>query len=188
MAGVIELKKTEMDDNLLVRGCLQGRKEEFKQIFERYGGKVMALALNLLQNHEDAEDACQEAFIRAYRNLEKFDSQKSFKNWLYAIVYNRCLDRLRQRRRFRDFYTKMKREHAPSSFGPAPSLSSEQPLIKDVLKKLRPKERISLFLWASEGFTSDEVASVLKCSPSTARVFIFKARKKIKALLEKENV
>jgi len=177
-----------MDDNLWLRGCLQGRENEFKHVVERYGGKIMAVALNLLQNREDAEDACQEAFIRAYRNLEKFDSQKSFKNWLYAIVYNSCLDQLRRRRRFHDFYKKMKREHVPSTLAQAQNQADEQALLKHVLKKLSPKERISLFLWANEGFTSEEVSNVLKCSPSTARVYLFKARKKIKKLLENENV
>lgn len=188
MAGVKELKKIkEMDDNLLVRGCLQGKREEFRHIVEKYGGKMLALAMNLLQNREDAEDACQEAFIKAYHNLEKFDSQKSFKNWLYAIVYNLCLDQLRKRRRFFDFFKRAKREHTPLAFAQTPHPSPEQPLMIDILKKLSSKERISLFLWANEGFTSEEVSSVLKCSPSTARVYLFKARKKIKALLEKEN-
>jgi len=188
MAGVKELKKIkEMDDNLLLRGCLQGKKEEFQQIVEKYGGKMMALAMNLLHNREDAEDACQEALIKAYRNLESFDSQKNFKNWLYSIVYNRCLDHLRKRRRFLDFFKRAKREHALAAFAQTPLPSPEQALTTDILKKLSPKERISLFLWANEGFTSEEASSVLKCSPSTARVYLFKARKKIKALLEKEN-
>jgi RNA polymerase sigma-70 factor (ECF subfamily) len=53
---------------------------------------------------------------------------------------------------------------------------------------LNPKERISVCLWANEGYTSGEIASVLRCSPSTARVHLFKARRKIKTLLEEENV
>jgi RNA polymerase sigma-70 factor (ECF subfamily) len=187
-AGVKELKRIkEMDDNLLVKGCLQGKREEFHHIVERYGGKMLALAMNLLQNREDAEDACQEAFIKAYRSLRSFDSRKSFKNWLYAIVYNRCLDQLRKRHRFLDFFKRAKREHPPPAFAQIPHLSLAQPLMIDILKKLSPKERISLFLWANEGFTGEEVSSVLKCSPSTARVYLFKARKKVKALLEKEN-
>jgi len=82
----------------------------------------------------------------------------------------------------------MKREHDPSTFVQAQNQAKEQPLMKHILKKLSPKERISLFLWANEGFTSEEVSNVLKCSPSTARVYLFKARKKIKKLLENENV
>jgi DNA-directed RNA polymerase specialized sigma24 family protein len=52
---------------------------------------------------------------------------------------------------------------------------------------LNPKERIALFLWANDGCTSEEIGEVLKCSPSTARVHLFKARKKIKSLLENEK-
>jgi len=172
----------------LLRGCLQGDREEFKKIVEEYSGKIMALALNMLGNREDAEDACQEAFIRAFRNLKKFDSQRSFRNWLYTIVYNCCLDQLRKRHRFYNFYKKAKRESAPFTSAQTSNLSPEQRLPGSVLRRLSPKERITLFLWASEGYTSGEVASVLKCSPSTARVYLFKARRKIKALLEKENV
>lgn len=177
-----------MDDNFLVRGCLQGEREEFQKIMEKYGGKVMAMAVNILGNREDAEDACQEAFIQAYLNLSRFNSRLSFSNWLYTILYNRCLDQLRKRRRFYSFFKKAKREHVHLSLSQTSNPSPAQLLPANALQKLSPKEKISLFLWANEGYTSDEIASVIKCSPSTARVYLFKARKKIKALLEKENV
>ncbi len=58
------------------------------------------------------------------------------------------------------------------------------PLSDSLLQKLSPKERTAVYLWAYEGYTSDEMGAVLKCSSSTARVHIFKARKKIKNILE----
>jgi len=67
---------------------------------------------------------------------------------------------------------------------PQESLLNKQ----DLLKSLNPKERLSLFLWANDGYSSSEIASVLKCSSSTARVYLFKARKKIKSFLESKNV
>jgi RNA polymerase sigma-70 factor (ECF subfamily) len=57
-----------------------------------------------------------------------------------------------------------------------------------LLQKLNPRERISVCLWANEGYNSNEIASVLRCAPSTARVHLFKARRKLKTLLEEENV
>lgn len=147
----------------------------------------MALALNILGNHQDAEDACQETFVQVYRNLNRFDFQKSLSNWLYTILYNRCLDQIRKRSRFFQFFNRMKRESIQSSAGQVSNQTSNQPLPQRILKELTPKERTLLFLWANEGYTSEEMASVMKCSPSTARVHLFKARKKIKALLEKEN-
>jgi len=176
-----------MDDKQLVRSCLQGDVDEFRKIVDKYRGRIMALALNILGNHQDAEDACQETFIQVYRNLDGFDFQKSFSNWLYTILYNRCLDQIRKRSRFYKFYNKMKRESFQSSAAQVSNIASHQPLPQRILKELTPKERTLLTLWANEGYTSEEMAGVMKCSPSTARVHLFRARKKIKALLEKEN-
>ena len=159
-----------------------------RKIANKYRGKIMALALNILRNREDAEDACQDAFMLAYSNLSSFDTQKSFSNWLFTILYNRCLDQLRKRRRFFKFFKKMEKEPAQLSGNRTLNQPEDKPLVRSLLKRLSPKERTTLFLWAVEGYTSGEIASVLKCSPSTARVHIFKARKKVKNVLEKKNV
>ena len=123
-----------------------------------------------------------------YKNLKKFDFQRSFPNWFYSILYKRCLDRLRKRSRFSTFYHKVKSEpsHSTSVQPSNPSFNIFEK--QEMMKSLSSKERISLFLWANEGYTSGEIADVLDCSPSTARVHLFKARKKIKALLENKNV
>ena len=175
----------DMSDSQLVRSCLQGEVDEFKKIVSRYRGKVMALALNILGNYEDAEDACQDSFIQAYRNLDRFDIRKSFSNWLFSILYNRCLDQLRKRSRFYNFFKRAKSDPSLHNVNQESSQSSAQPLAQSILRELSPKERTVLFLWAEEGYTSEEIASVLRCSSSTARVHLFKARKKIKNRLEK---
>lgn len=177
-----------MSDQQLVRSCLQGEVEDYQKIVEKYRVKAMAIAMNILGNREDAEDASQEAFIQVYQNLKGYDFSKSFSNWLYSILYKRCLDRLRKRKRFYNFYRKLMMEPS-QSFSIQPLNPSAPTIIREkALGYLNPKERITLFLWAYEGYTSAEIASVLKCSPSTARVYLFMARKKIKALVEKENV
>ena len=183
---VIDMTKSnDMNDSELVRICLQGEVDEFKKIVSRYRGKVMALALNILGNYEDAEDACQDSFIQAYRNLDRFDTRKSFSNWLFSILYNRCLDQLRKRSRFYNFFKRAKNDPSLHSVNQESYQSSAQPLPQSILRELSPKERTVLFLWAEEDYTSEEIASVLRCSSSTARVHLFKARKKIKNILEK---
>lgn len=177
-----------MNDEQLLLSCLEGNVEEYHKIVKKYRTKGMAMAMNILRNREDAEDASQEAFIQVYQNLEKFDFKKSFSNWFFSILYKRCLDRLRKRKRFKVFFQKMKKE--PSSrYIASPSNPSFGFFQKHkILESLNPKERISLFLWANEGYTSEEMAGVLRCSSSTARVHLYKARKKIKAILESEDV
>lgn len=147
----------------------------------------MALALNILGNREDAEDACQETFVQVYHHLDRFDMKKSFSNWFFSILYKRCLDLLRKRRRFFDFFIKAKKEAAGRVRSPVISPQTHNPHLHCLLERLSPKERTTLYLWGGEGYTSKEIAEVLKCSPSTARIHLYKARKKIKFLLEREN-
>ena len=155
---------------------------------DKYKGKSLALAWNILGNREDAEDACQEAFVQVYLHLETFDLTKNFKDWFFTILSNRCLDQLRKRTRFRKFFNKQKADFKERMRQASLNTEPSSLLHSKLLQRLNPKERISVCLWANEGYTSAEIASVLRCSPSTARVHLFKARKKLKILLEEGHV
>jgi RNA polymerase sigma-70 factor (ECF subfamily) len=175
-----------MEENQLIESCLQGHVEDFRKIMEKYSAPAMAMAMNVLGNRADAEDACQEAFIQVFRNLARFDMSRSFKSWLYAILYRRCLDQLRRRRRSVALVKKMQVSLTrPATPQPNPS---PRPLPSRLLDHLKPKERIVLSLWANEGYTAGEISEVLHCSASTARVYLFQARKRVKELLEKKDV
>jgi RNA polymerase sigma-70 factor (ECF subfamily) len=177
-----------MTDEELLQSCLTGEAEEYQKIVEKYRTKALAVAMNILGNREDAEDASQDAFIQVYKNLNAFDFQRSFPNWFYSILYKRCLDRLRKRSRFSAFFQKIKKEpsHTTCTQPSNPSFNLFEK--QEMMKSLSSKERISLILWANDGYTSEEIGEVLKCSPSTARVYLFKARKKIKSMMENQNV
>jgi RNA polymerase sigma-70 factor (ECF subfamily) len=181
-------KDSHMDDKQLLQSCLEGNIEDFRKVIEKYKGKAMALAWNYVGNREDAEDACQDAFLKAYLNLSRFDLNQSFSDWFYTILFNRCKDQLRKRRRFQTFMMNKKTEVIDLVKNAADGSVSSLKLPKGILDKLKPRERISLYLWANDGYTSEEIASLLRCSPSTARVHLFKARKKLKSLLEGSHV
>jgi RNA polymerase sigma-70 factor (ECF subfamily) len=177
-----------MSDQELVKACLSGDEDAYQQIMQRYSGKAMALALNMLRQREDAEDVCQDAFVKAFINLEKYDPQQDFKNWFYTVLYRRCLDHMRKRKRFYGFIGKLRHEPLAGDARVRLNPGRRNQLDPRVLKGLSPKQRIALVLWANEGYTGEEIAAVLRCSPSTARVNLYKARKKIKAMLEGEDV
>jgi len=177
-----------MSDNDLVKECLQGNVGSYHELMERYKGYAMAVALNILMNYEDAQDVCQEAFLKAFQNLTKFNPQTSFKNWFYTLVYHHSLDHLRRRKRFFNMLIKLRKkmqtDNDVQSGIPASSYGVEFKL----LNQLSPRERISLYLWSQEGYSGSELASVLRCSHKTAYVHLYKARTKLKALLkEKRN-
>lgn len=147
----------------------------------------MATAINILGNRQDAEDVWQETFLQVFRHLKRYDPSRSFKTWLLAIAYRRSVDMIRKKRRFRDFASRAVFEQAPAVNPGHPRPGGPAPLPSALLGKLSAKERTALCLWANEGYTAGDISEVLECSASTARVLLFNARRKIKALLEKDH-
>jgi len=176
-----------MNDADLIAACLAGRREEFRHIVYAYKSQVMALALNILGNREDAEDACQDTFVQVFRHLATYDPGRSFRTWIFMILHRRCLDTIRKKKRFNQFFQKAAWEAEPEEPSrpefPVPGGVVDAAL----LGALRPKERAALTLWANEGLTTAEIAAVIECAPSTARVYLFHARRKLKALIEERK-
>lgn len=176
-----------MDVNSLVDGAPREAAEGFRTIFHDYSGAAMAMAVNILGNRDDAEDACQETFIQVYRNLDHYDPRRSFRTWFCAILYRRCLDQLRRRRRSLALLKSVGNDPVTVPTVAQVSFPSTRSLPAGLLDRLTAKERTALCLWANDGFTAGEISEVLRCSPGTARVYLFQARKKIKRLLEKDH-
>ena len=169
-----------MTDGELVHECLAGRVESYRELMTRYRDGAMAVAINILANREDAEDACQDAFLKAFRHLRTFDAGRSYKNWFYALLSHHCLDMVRRRTRFKGFLGRFGHE------APMESRDAADPggLDFKYLRPLAPKERTALYLWAQEGYTPAEIASVLGCRPNTAAVHLHRARAKLRKIVK----
>jgi len=173
-----------VNEREIIDGCLTGDPLSQRAMVEAYGNLVLSVALNVIGNRQDAEDVCQETFLQVFRRLDRYDRARSFKTWLLTIAYRRSLDMLRAKRRFREFSAKARFEPAVVRGGEDPRPAGPEPLPSALLKKLSPRERTALTLWANEGYSAKDISEVLACSASTARVYLFNARRKIKALLE----
>jgi RNA polymerase sigma-70 factor (ECF subfamily) len=171
----------------IIQGCLRGDPVAGRAMVETYGNLVLSVALNVLGNRQDAEDVCQETFLQVFRRLDRYDRTRSFKTWLLTIAYRRSLDMLRKKRRFSEFSARVRFEPAAARPGGNPRPADPAPLPSALLERLSPRERMALSLWANEGYTAKDISEVLACSASTARVYLFNARRKIKALLENDH-
>lgn len=176
-----------MDEQEIIGGCLRGDPVSDRAMVEAYGNLVLSVALNVVGNRQDAEDVCQETFLQVFRRLDRYDRARSFKTWLLTIAYRRSLDMVRKKRRFSEFSARARFEPAVLSRGANPHPADPEPLPSVLLEKLSPRERTALTLWANEGYTAKDISAVLACSASTARVYLFNARRKIKALLENDH-
>jgi RNA polymerase sigma-70 factor (ECF subfamily) len=179
--------KLPVDEREIIEGCLRGSSASNQAMVEAYGNLVLSVALNVLGNRQDAEDVCQETFLQTFRRLDSYDRERSFKTWLLTIAYRRSLDMLRKRRRFTEFSARARFEPAAAGRGGDPQPADPAPLPSKLLESLSPRERTALCLWANEGYTAKDISEVLACSASTARVYLFNARRKIKALLENDH-
>jgi len=176
-----------VDEQVLIESCLRGDPASCRRLVEAFGGLVMAAALNVLSNREDAEDACQETFIQVFRHLDRYDPGRPFRTWLLTIAHRRSLDMIRKKRRFRRFTARSGFELADTPASRSANPGPSGPLPSRFLEGLTPKERTALSLWANEGCTAGDISEILGCKAATARVYLFNARRKIKSILENEH-
>jgi RNA polymerase sigma-70 factor (ECF subfamily) len=161
-----------------IEQALKGDRGAFAQLMHRYAGAVYNLAYRMLGNAEDAEDASQEIFLRAYTRLETFDRQRRFSTWLLSIGSNHCIDRLR-RRRFA-WLTLDDAAFALPSREPGPersALNNEgRAIVQQALAKLPEHYRVVTVLRYWNDLSYDEISQVTGLPESTIKTRLHRAR------------
>lgn len=179
-----------MDDQEALALCIAGDRQIFEVLVNRYQTDVLTFTGIILGDKEEAKDITQETFIQALLSLKHFDTNRSFKNWLYAIAYRKCIDRKRREKLFSKYLRSSSKEslHQNGKIMRYGRLE-ESDLLGPVLKRLSRRERIAVVLQTEEGYSTQEIAEILQCSDSTARVTLHNAKRKIRKLLRgDENV
>jgi RNA polymerase sigma-70 factor (ECF subfamily) len=169
----------------LVQRVLTGDSAAFEGVMLRYERRVLALAIKLLGTPEDAQDAAQEVFIRAYKYLHRLDLQKPIEPWLIRMTVNVCRDLGRKRQRRFNTFSEAGSVEAPDNGktgNPHTGLVEEQErrLLRQALNCLPEKERIAVTLRDIEGLSTSEVAAILESSETTVRSQISRARVRMK--------
>ncbi len=176
----------------LIERARSGNPAAFEQIVIRYQGKVLATAWRMLGNQDDARDAAQEVFLRAFKYLGSYKADQDFAGWICRITVNVCHDAGRKRNpiaftSFEDERDSGKLDAAASDENlEAAAIRSEQrAMVAEVLETLTRKERAALVLRDLEGLPTDEVARILGTSDATVRSQVSAARAKIKQFHER---
>ena len=186
--------KQSSDDLQLVRAFQAGDEKAFEELIRRYQRQVANIIYLTLGSKDVVEDLAQEAFIRVYRSLAKFEFDASFYSWLYRITVNLCIDEIRRRKIKRifsfDFFSeeKVEEKERPSKRVQTPSdalLESEKKdVVTTALQRLRPSHRSVLILREYEDLSYDEIAKTLKISVQAVKSRIFRAREEMRILLK----
>ncbi len=163
-----------------------GIRESYGRIFRLHRAKAYGLAFQYTRNKEDAMDVVQDAFMRAYLNLNKFDSRRDFRPWLLSIVRNLAIDLLRKRKRTRtDELPAVLPEQSDRTHADKKLLKRE---ILDLLGNLADHQREIIFLKDYQGHSYAEIAAIIEIPLGTVMSRLHHARKKLASLLkEKKN-
>lgn len=158
----------------LLTACRNGEIRAFEQLYRAHASRLKSIAYHLVGNRDDAEDAVQETFLKAYRSIRGFSGHSALGTWLCRIVINSCYDLLRKR--------KAEAEIPPGQ--PAPR--SEAPLkmaLEQALNRINPRHRLVFTLFEVEGLRHSEIASILEVPEGTCRAYLFEAKQELKRIL-----
>lgn len=171
------------DDRHFIDRALAGDTQAFALLVDRYKNLVYTLALRLIKNTEEAEEAAQDTFIKVFRSLDKFKGESKFSTWMYKITYNTCLDRLKKQKAvpyavpIDDYGT---RQLAVTE-NILDRLDEQQRhrAIQECLKLLPGDEAFLLTLYYFEEQSLEEIAQVLGIKANNVKVKLFRCRKRL---------
>lgn len=184
------------EDRDLVRRCQEADESAFEQLVRKYQQVVFNLVYHNVGYRSDVEDIAQKIFAKVYFSLDKFDSKRPFFPWLYRIALNQCYDELRRARRRKvvtfselnledaDQIEKLISDAEPTRESPE-DRKELVALMQKLLDDLPEQQRIALVLRDLEDVPYDRMAEILNCSEQAARLKVFRARTRLRELVQK---
>jgi len=169
-------------ESQLIAEAKAGNKEAFSKLVEKYQKPVFSVCYRMLGTPTAAEDAAQEAFIRAYQALDRYDPERSFATWILSIASNYSIDQLRKKKV--TILSMDSDKHAwlaPPDPGPSPekvALDKEKnALVQAILADLAETDRAAVVLQYWHDYSYEEIAETLDLSSSAVKSRLFRARK-----------
>jgi RNA polymerase sigma-70 factor (ECF subfamily) len=163
---------TEQD---LIQGCIREDKECQRELFNRYAGKMLTVTRRYARHQLEAEDLLQDAFIKVFNNLKKFEGKGSFEGWIRRIAVNTALKNY-NRSSFQKESIGLPDYHDSPVNAEAVSNLAEEELLKEIAT-LPEGYRVVFNLYVIEGYSHKEIAESLGIGESTSRSQLVKARK-----------
>ena len=180
-----KLREVVMDDRSWVESARQGDEEAFAHIVRRHSGGLHRAVARILGDEAEAWDVVQMAFLKAWQQLDRYDSRYRFSTWLYRIGTNVAIDLLRSRGS-RERVHKAGFEHRLHLVGEGESAGTRADrheadrILEQIIGVLTPQQRSAFVLREMQGLETAEVGEILGCSATTVRNHVFQARKALR--------
>jgi RNA polymerase sigma factor (sigma-70 family) len=173
-------KKT---DEYYIREILRGDPGSYSHLVDKYKHLAFSLSMKILNQREDAEEASQDAFIKAYNSLGTFNGTSAFRTWFFRIVYNTSISKLRTRKNIEVKLddVRISDTEITDTENAIGHLSSDDRMkyLQKALLSLEHEERTLLNMYYFDDFSIDEIVSITGMSASNVKVKLFRTRKKL---------
>jgi RNA polymerase sigma-70 factor (ECF subfamily) len=174
-------------DGYLVEEVLAGNTKVYAVLVNRYKDMVFTLAVGLLHNRQEAEEVAQDTFLKTFKALSGFQNKSKFSTWIYRIVYNECISRLRRKKNnlisveelsygeLSDNFEEMEPEWIQKE--------ERKRQLYEAISRLKEDERTILMLYYFENCRVDEISEITSLSNENIKSRLFRARKKLHSIL-----
>jgi RNA polymerase sigma factor (sigma-70 family) len=168
----------------IIRHCKTGSLKHQEMLYKLFYGYAMGISLRYCFNREDAVEAVNDAFIKVFKSIDSYVDDKPFKPWLRSVIVNTAIDR---RRKELKFQLNADLENAATINYPATAIENlnAQDIIK-IMEQL-PAVQVTVFnLYEIDGYSHDEIGVMLNLSASSSRVYLSRAKERLRYILNKE--
>ena len=178
------------NDQVYIDSILNGDANAFTVLVDRYKDLVFTLSLRMMKHTEEAEEAAQDTFIKAYKSLNKFKGDSKFSTWIYRVAYNTCLDRLKKNKRQQytveiNEYTEHQVKTIDNALDQIEAKEKQQ-AIQDCLALLPSEDSFLLTLYYFEELSLEEIGKIVSLKPNNVKVKLFRSRKKLATILKQQ--
>ena len=197
-ARVAAPERTEDADNdwAIVRQVQAGDVAAFDRLITKYRSRLYSVVYNMTSNREDAADLTQDAFIKAFQSIQRFQGQSAFFTWIYRIAINSTITHMRKNRLRSFFSLERINEDEPVAKEVLAALTDKsgterttamrelQEKLNEAMQKLSIKHRTVVTLFEIDGLSHQEIAEITNCSVGTVRSRLHYAKQQLQAELE----
>ena len=170
-------------EDRLIRRAKSGDRTAFGELVQRHQNRILNLAYDFLGDFDQAKDAAQEIFMKAFNRIDTFEGRSSFPTWLNRIAVNTCLDIQRNRKRI-PIHEQLSNQTADQG---SPSQVAEiRDLLETVFKNLSENQKTALILKYFHGNTVPEISEIMEITENTVRIHIYRAIHKLRQKLREE--
>jgi RNA polymerase sigma-70 factor (ECF subfamily) len=171
----------------LITQAQQGSEEAARALVDAHKDRLFAFVWRILRDHDEADEICQESFLRAFGSLDSFSSEYRFSTWLFTIGYRLCLNHIRRRKSLTgdvDFSSMPNRDQdVVEQLAESEEARRMKDLIWDAVDKLSAPQKAAVTLFYREGMSCEEIAQSLEIPMATAKSHLHRARGRLRDTL-----